>query len=833
VKIGSNFEGKVFWRQNLAENKRRKMGKMRIYNKFFLIALALILWLIPLPYGGVEEWSIFALEVATFILFLVFLLVRFSADRRSAHPANPVRVARSVHNAHAENPASSAHLSSSAPFAPQANFALQTHPPQPTHQIHPINPTRQPSSAYLAQPAYAAYQVHSAHPSHSTYQVHPASQVHRAYKPRLPHSAQPAHPEHLRHIGQPAHLGHPEPPAHPAPQVHPSGPVSEASGQERTLGSKIIFSLILLFLTINLLQLTPLPASLIKVFSPGKYQLVTQALTITGGTEKGQASPASLPAFLPLSIAPSLSYYEFLKYLCFFLFAFMLYRSLHSRREVQWLVVVLVSAGIFQAVYGLIEYLSGTGRIFGYKNIWGQGSAFGTFINRDHYAGFLEMIFPLSLGFLLARSNFFALKKGVSWRQKIIWFGQERLQQAILFGTLSVVIGLGLFFSRSRSGVIIFFLIFFLMMLALSLGAKGAQKEAQKVKREKGHGPAHLKPSGREDRKEGEEQRNGREMNEGKNGGGKNSGGESNEDEKSEGWGNEARGNKRAKSKWKRNEDEGNEGERSKGEKNGSERNKRESHVNEKDEYEWDKGGSSKDEENGYERNGGERSEGEGNGDAWNEEESWRSERKRNEASRKSAGKSAKKSGRGGTLRDPGSRRWLRVIRTVTLAVIFVAIFIGIRPIIERFTLESLWREARPKFYGLTLRLIADYPLFGTGAGTYIYAYTPYEEEDLGGILHHAHNDYLETLAEMGILGGGAIICAAFIALAILFWRWLRLAEHDYFGRGVGLGLMGGIVAILIHSFSDFNLRLPANALYFISFYVLAWRLLVARRGEP
>jgi|GEM_PF-604118 len=798
---------------------------MKIFNKLYLLSLALILWLIPLPYGGVEEWSIFALEVATLILFMVFLLVRFSADRRSAYRSNPARVVRSVHNVHSEDPAYSAHFSSSALLAPQANFALQTHPPQPAHQIHPINPVSQASQAYPAQPAD---QVHSARPPHPAYQVHPARPVHRAHKPSLPHSAQPAYPGHLRHPGQPAHTEHPEPPAYPAPQVEPSGSVSEPSGQERTLGSRIIFALILIFLAINLLQITPLPASLVRVFSPGKYQLVTQALAITGGLEKGLASPASLPKFLPLSIAPSLSYYEFLKYLCFFLFAFMLYRTLHSRREVQWLVLVLVSAGIFQAVYGLIEYLSGTGRIFGYKNIWGQGSAFGTFINRDHYAGFLEMIFPLSLGFLLARSNFFALKKGVSWRQKIIWFSQERLQQAILFGTLSVIVGLGLFFSRSRSGVIIFFLIFFLMMLALSLGAKGAQKEAQREKGQRGRGPAHLKPSGRKDQKEGEEQRNGQKMSESESKGGEDSGGESNEDENSESWGNEGKGNEGAGSKWRRDEDGGNDGERDKGEKNGGGRNKRESHDNERDEYEWKKGESSKAEEEGYERNGGERSEGEGNGDARNNKERWRSEKKRNEAPKKSI----RKSGREETLRDPGSRRWLRVIRTVTLAVIFVAIFIGIRPIIERFTLESLWREARPKFYGLTLRLIADYLLFGTGAGTYIYAYTPYEEEDLGGILHHAHNDYLETLAEMGILGGGAIICSAFMALAILFWRWLRLAEHDYFGRGVGLGLIGGIVAILIHSFSDFNLRLPANALYFISFYVLAWRLLVARKAS-
>lgn len=573
---------------------------MKISNKFYLIGLSCIFWLIPLPYGGVEEWTIFALESATIVLFIIFLFLQVASNRRSAQSAYQD------------------HLPSRAPLA---------------------------------------------------------------------------------------------------------NPVLERSGRKKRVESKIIYTLILIFFAINLLQITPLPASVVKLFSPQKYHLLAKALALTADAGTSSAAPASLPSFFPLSLAPALSSYELLKYICFFLFAFMLYHSLHSRREIQFLVLVLISAGIFQAVYGLMEYLGGTGRIFGYKNIWGQGSAFGTFINRDHFAGFLEMIFPLSLGFLLARSNFFALKKGVSWRQKIIWFGQERLQQAILFGTLSVVIGLGLFFSRSRSGVIIFFLTFFLMMLAVSLGAR----EAQGVKGGGSQGLEQIKREGREDRK---------------------------------------------------NRGDGKEEKEKKDRKDGKE----------------------------------------------------------GETSRRGAGQnpgSPYSSGSPGLPGSSGSRRWLRVIRTVTLAVIFVAIFIGIRPIIERFTLESFWREARPRFYKLTLRMVADYPLFGTGAGTYIYAYTPYEDKDLGGILHHAHNDYLEILAEMGIIGGGAIIGAAFLALVVLFWRWAKLPEHDYFRRGVGLGLIGGIVAILIHSFSDFNLRVPANALYFISFYVLAWRLLVARIDEP
>ena len=60
---------------------------------------------------------------------------------------------------------------------------------------------------------------------------------------------------------------------------------------------------------------------------------------------------------------------------------------------------MLISA-IFQSFYGLTEFFGGTERIFGYKKKLGLGSATGTYINRNHFSGFLEMIFPISLCYL-------------------------------------------------------------------------------------------------------------------------------------------------------------------------------------------------------------------------------------------------------------------------------------------------------------------------------------------------------------------------------------------------------------------------------------------------
>jgi O-antigen ligase len=140
---------------------------------------------------------------------------------------------------------------------------------------------------------------------------------------------------------------------------------------------------------------------------------------------------------------------------------------------------VILAAGLFQAIYGLTQLWGGTGRIFAWKNKYNQGSAFGTYVNRDHYSGFLEMVFPLSIGYLLAKARFFSMKPGLSLKEKILWYSQERLQKTLILAMLSVLLGLGIIFSRCRAGVLIFLVSLFLMSLIVSAsGSRGRHKSS-------------------------------------------------------------------------------------------------------------------------------------------------------------------------------------------------------------------------------------------------------------------------------------------------------------------------------------------------------------------
>jgi O-antigen ligase len=110
-----------------------------------------------------------------------------------------------------------------------------------------------------------------------------------------------------------------------------------------------------------------------------------------------------------------------------------------------------------------------------------------------------------------------------------------------------------------------------------------------------------------------------------------------------------------------------------------------------------------------------------------------------------------------------------------------------------------------------TWRLFLDHPILGTGLGTF-------------EIVNHAHNDYLEILAETGMVGG--LCCLWFLGVVLLN----ALKGTAELGESLGSVLnLTGIVAcsgILIHSLVDFNLHIPANALlFFVSAHMAGVRL--------
>jgi len=153
---------------------------------------------------------------------------------------------------------------------------------------------------------------------------------------------------------------------------------------------------------------------------------------------------------------------------------------------------------------------------------------------------------------------------------------------------------------------------------------------------------------------------------------------------------------------------------------------------------------------------------------------------------------------------------------TVLLLALLMVSWLGVGRILQRFSsLQSLETTVgkRASMRRDTWRIFLDHPVAGTGLGTLQIVYPPYETLYDGKIVNHTHNDYLEALAETGLLGG---VCCAWFLGVLLSQSFLRLRQlnHSFAGALQFSGLVASS-GFLVHALVDFNLHIPANALLF------------------
>jgi len=257
-----------------------------------------------------------------------------------------------------------------------------------------------------------------------------------------------------------------------------------------------LFFPIIAFLALILFQMTPLPPQGMKLVSPKTYELYSQTLNgypremredrgergiiegrqplrqrleVGGKPVKTNKTEGFFRNWRTLSVYPHATRAELLKILSYLGIFLLIVNYVDSKRKLMRISTVIVLSGVIVALLGIVQKVAGAPKIYWFWEplFKKDASFFGPFVNPNHFAGYMEMVIPFSIGLFIVKWRHLG-KKQRAVRDFFIAMGNEEGCKLILFSFFIVLMVGALFLSASRGGVISFLgsMIFLLLMVA-------------------------------------------------------------------------------------------------------------------------------------------------------------------------------------------------------------------------------------------------------------------------------------------------------------------------------------------------------------------------------
>jgi O-antigen ligase len=177
------------------------------------------------------------------------------------------------------------------------------------------------------------------------------------------------------------------------------------------------------------------------------------------------------------------------------------------------------------------------------------------------------------------------------------------------------------------------------------------------------------------------------------------------------------------------------------------------------------------------------------------------------------------------SARGRHTRRQVASLALFCLLLLFCLMLLRPSGLWERLTqlqdpLDKTHAASRITIVEDSFKMVRQRPLLGWGFGTFPIVYPSFRSFYTDLAVNAAHNDFVELLVETGLLGFALMV--AFVYL--LYRTGIHRVEHwrDDPRTGTRLAALVGCTGLLVHSFFDFNLQIPANAALFFALAAVA-----------
>jgi O-antigen ligase len=220
-----------------------------------------------------------------------------------------------------------------------------------------------------------------------------------------------------------------------------------------------------------LLQLIPVPAAWLARISPAtdaiarQYDLQYAAAQATGGS-----------AWHPVSIAPAATAQGLAMFAALSVFLVGA-AAMMPRVRVNWLIRRIAALGLAIALFGIIQRGTFNNRIYWvWTPINTPGNAFGPFVNRNHFAGWMLMAAALTAGYLCSLIVQQGPRRQLSWRQRLGSMSSSEANRASFAACALAVMALSIVWTLSRSGISAFAIATAMLAMVVSARFRGRRR---------------------------------------------------------------------------------------------------------------------------------------------------------------------------------------------------------------------------------------------------------------------------------------------------------------------------------------------------------------------